>query len=386
MYSRILRWLWNTSLWIELAFNKIFTNKLNPFYYHGALPNVFLWVLIVTGVFLLFHYIPTTDRAFRELQYLTTTVPFGGLIRAIHRYAADGMLIAVFIHSFRCWFTDRYRGYRVLEWLSGVALLVLVYWIGITGYQLIWDDRSLLLTKLTLDMFNSIDRIPLLGVLGIGTWLVRFILGGEGISDITIARYLTFHYGLALIVLAVLVLHYVRITKPKTWMPPALWLLFTGIVLLISGAFPVITEKVSEARTFADPKSLNVDILYLWPYMVFNALGPSGTFLVTLGLVFVIAGIPYFIKTYRPYAYVIDDLCVGCKLCEVDCPYFAIEMIEKPPEATGKKPRLLAIVNPARCTECGICVGSCAFDAIEIPKINSGDIRTRIKELWQTES
>src|SRR5271156_6767275 len=105
-------------LQFEDIVNKIATSKYNPFYYHGALPQFYLWVLFLSGFLLFAYYIPVIDNAYdssriinawTSVEYITKTIPFGAVIRAIHRYAGDAMVVTIFLHALRVWFTDRFR-------------------------------------------------------------------------------------------------------------------------------------------------------------------------------------------------------------------------------------------------------------------------------------
>ncbi|MEO7993724.1 MAG: cytochrome b N-terminal domain-containing protein [bacterium] len=401
-----IRAFWRFILWFEDKVNRAFNNRLNPFYYHGALPNFFLFTLFATGILLMFHYVPVRPRAYMEIQFLTRQVPFGLWMRGVHRYAADGMMICVLVHMFRVWFTDRYRGARILPWLTGVALLWLLYIVGITGYMLIWDGRAQIVTKMTMKMF---EWWPMLVGITIGS--------SKEITDYTLSRFFSYHIGLALGIFFFLVLHYIRLYKPKTATPMPLWMLFLGLTFFIAGAVPVTNDietkpifpgtgdmvagdfsrdsgKLLEgadtnidARVADAGKNLGsgnqdftVDWLYMWPYGLYYAVGPTAFWLFS-GFIVVLLFVPYFVKTQRPFAYVIEEACVGCQLCYLDCPFNAIEMIEKPSLKKGRKPKLLAIVYEARCTSCGVCVGSCAYEAIEIPRVRSQEIEAAVASL-----
>lgn len=390
---------WRFALWLEDKVNRMFNNRLNPFYYHGALPNFFLFTLFATGILLMFHYIPTRALAYTEIEFLTNQVPFGLWMRGIHRYAADGMLIVVFVHMFRVWFTDRYRGARILPWITGVFLLWLLYIVGTTGYMLIWDGRAQIVMAMTMDMFKF---SPL---------LQGFLLGGAGITDLTLSRIFSFHIGLAVGIFFFLVLHYIRLYKPKTSTPMPLWLVFLGITFIIAGVYPVTADLATapifpgtgdmvagsfsrESGTISSAGEIagellasgnqkwTVDWLYMWPYGLYYTAG-AVPFWIFMTVLLVLFFVPYYVKTTRPFAYVIEEACVGCQLCYLDCPFNAIEMIEKPSLKKGRKPKLLAIVYEARCTSCGVCVGSCAYEAIEIPRVRSQEIEAAVAALCQ---
>jgi CDP-4-dehydro-6-deoxyglucose reductase, E3 len=140
MYKQTLDKLQTLTVALEKGLNKIFSQQYNPFYYHGALPNFFLWVLFITGLLLFVYFQPTLDSAYISVNYLSTKVPFGNIARGLHRYAADAMMIAVVLHALRVFFTDRYRKYRWLAWFTGVFVFLFMFAIGITGSN---DDRCL---------------------------------------------------------------------------------------------------------------------------------------------------------------------------------------------------------------------------------------------------
>ena len=151
LYNHFIAGANTATLAIEDGINALITSKYNPLYYHGALPQFYLWVLFLSGLLLFAYYIPTIDSAYfstrlinawTSVQYITETLPFGAVIRGIHRYSGDAMVIFIFLHAIRVWFTDRYRQYRWVQWVSGVVLLLMVLFIGQTGYYLVWDERS----------------------------------------------------------------------------------------------------------------------------------------------------------------------------------------------------------------------------------------------------
>ena len=142
MYTSIPKGLTDLTLAIEKGTNAVISNKYNPFYYHGALPQFYLWVLFLSGLLLFAYYIPTIDNAYfsanlvnawTSVDYITDKLPMGAVIRGIHRYAGDAMVITIVLHALRVWVTDRYRQYRWIQWVSGIVLLLMVLFIGQTG-------------------------------------------------------------------------------------------------------------------------------------------------------------------------------------------------------------------------------------------------------------
>ncbi|MGH2360143.1 MAG: cytochrome b N-terminal domain-containing protein, partial [bacterium] len=160
MYRRVLTALLRATLRLDVAINRVYPTDLNPLYYTGGLTNLFLFVLVVSGIFIFFYYVPSLAGAHESIRYLTERVPYGGLIRGIHRYAADAFIITALLHLFRNWFTDRYLFSRDSPWISGMFLLFFGGFVGVTGYILVWDVRGLTILGIFSDLLKS---IPVMG-------------------------------------------------------------------------------------------------------------------------------------------------------------------------------------------------------------------------------
>lgn len=361
---------------LEKLTNKIFSQKYNPFYYHGALPNLFLWALFVTGLLLLVYYQATLGTAYDSMKFITYQAPFGNAIRSLHRYAADGMMIFVIIHLFRVWFTDRFREYRIIPWLSGVILLSVLFLVGLTGYMLIWDQDAVALTNVTINLLHSVPFI--------GDGMAQFFLGADLsgsslITDYTITRMLVLHLGIPMLMMLLLWWHYLRITRPVTDPPFGLIFLMLGGLVLFSSAMPVVLGEASPPNFNVSVDALDLDILYAWPQiMSLSGWDSSIVWLLILAVPFGLLALPYLQKKAMrgQYAQVNKDNCTGCSLCYNDCPYEAITMVERNDGSRFKK---LSIVDPGRCANCGLCVGACAFKAIDIPRCESTDVLAEIE-------
>ncbi len=366
--------------------NKIMTSKYNPLYYHGALPQFYLWVLFLSGLLLFAYYIPTVDNAYLSIgvinawtsvEYINDKIPFGAVVRGIHRYAGDAMVITILLHAVRVWFTDRYRQYRWLQWFSGIVLFVMVLFIGQTGYYLVWDERSLALTRMTV---YALEGVPL-----IGPTLKAWFLNGDTISNYTMSNFLFIHIGLSFSLLFGLWIHYVRMTRPVMTPPPAINYVLMALVLVVVFIFPITSGKMATLNG-APPTSFEMDWFFLAPYALMNAL-PSVLvyWLVVVGITVALCLLP------MPWAFLIKEppveaaevvltKCVGCNLCYLDCPYQAIEMVPAPANSRFK---LLATVLPYRCSGCGVCVGACAFDAIDLPDLPDANVLAQVKQIME---
>jgi len=154
----------------------------------GGITFYLFIVLTLTGVLLMYYYHPTKGQAYRDIVYLMSDVPFGKLLRNMHRWAAHLMIITVWLHMFRVFLTGSYKRPREFNWVVGVILLVLTMLLSFTGYLL--PDDQLGFWAVTVGT-NMARATPLLGHEGpFGPQLgmtpyndVRFALLGGSIVD-----------------------------------------------------------------------------------------------------------------------------------------------------------------------------------------------------------
>ncbi len=158
---------WSYSLWLGTVAASLFV------------------ILTVTGVMLMFFYVPSTERAYGSIKDLQYAVSFGRILRNQHRWAAEGMVALVFIHMARVFFTGAYRGARVLNWLVGVALLLLTLMLSFTGYLLPWDQLAY--WAITVGT-NIASEAPVLG-----PTFKYLLLGGHFVGQQTLLRFYVLH-------------------------------------------------------------------------------------------------------------------------------------------------------------------------------------------------
>lgn len=172
----------------------------------GGITALSFVVLVVTGMLEMFLYIPTPDLAYDSLQQLIYQAPFGWLVRNMHFWAAQGMVISATLHMARVVFSGGYKRRR-FNWLIGLSLLTLTLLADFTGYVLRWDERAgWALTVGT----NLLPLVPLLG-----DWLHAAVTGvaqGElALGPSTLIRFYAWHiFGLILPLFALLVWHLFR--------------------------------------------------------------------------------------------------------------------------------------------------------------------------------
>lgn len=185
--TRLGNWLdermsWR-QVWAAIFLRKI--PKVNWLYTLGS-ASLFLAVnQIVTGILLTIYYVPTPDHAYNSVQYITTQVPMGWLIRGLHHWGASAMVILVVLHMLRVIFYGAYKYPREITWFTGVFLLLIVVGFGFTGYLLPWDQKAYWATTVG----TLIAGTPPL----IGDFILRVVRGGEELTAITLARFFGVH-------------------------------------------------------------------------------------------------------------------------------------------------------------------------------------------------
>ncbi len=186
----------------------------------GGITFYLFIVLTFTGVLLMFYYHPSKGQAYRDIVYLMSDVPFGKLLRNMHRWAAHLMVITVWLHMFRVFLTGSYKKPREFNWCVGVILLVFTLLLSFTGYLLPDDQLGFWAVTVGTGMAKA---TPLLGTEGpFGPQLgmtpyndVRFALLGGSIVDANalLRAYIWHCIAIPIIVSILLGVHFWRVRK-----------------------------------------------------------------------------------------------------------------------------------------------------------------------------
>ncbi|OGF53354.1 MAG: hypothetical protein A2Z21_07915 [Candidatus Fraserbacteria bacterium RBG_16_55_9] len=152
----------------------------------GAVLFLFL-IEIVTGILLMVYYQPTVTEAHQSIQYIMSTAQLGWLVRGLHSWGANLLILVALLHLLRVGLYGAYRE-RELNWAIGVILLLLVLAFGFTGMLLLWDQQAFWTTDAAR---LALERIPLIGKL-----FLDFLWGGVELGEGALLRFYVFHVGL----------------------------------------------------------------------------------------------------------------------------------------------------------------------------------------------
>jgi quinol-cytochrome oxidoreductase complex cytochrome b subunit len=151
----------------------------------GIMSAIVFGVLSVTGILLMFYYTPTVERAYSYIITLQTLVPFGQLLRNLHRWGAHLMVIVVVFHMVRVFYTGAYKPPREFNWVVGVVLLLLTLGASFTGYLLPWDQ----LAYWAITVGTSVAAYePMMGSV-----IKATLLGGPEVGQEALTRFYALH-------------------------------------------------------------------------------------------------------------------------------------------------------------------------------------------------
>lgn len=204
--------------WAELTYplrkKTVPQHRLSYWYFLGGMTLFLFGVQVCTGILLLLYYRPSANEAYESVQYITTQVKFGWLIRSIHSWSANLMILTAFAHMFSVLFLRAYRKPRELTWVSGMILLFLAMGFGFTGYLLPWNTLAFFASKVGTQVAGQVPFI--------GHSIVVFLRGGDEVTGATLSRFFGFHVAvLPAIATAMVGLHILLVQRFGISVPPS---------------------------------------------------------------------------------------------------------------------------------------------------------------------
>jgi len=210
VFKRIYHWI-DERVEMDAYIKKNILNKpapggLNLSFCFGGVTFFLLLMLGASGYFLTIYYVPIPDYAYGAVDYITNEVPMGGIVRSVHYWSANLMIVTIFLHTLRVFIYGAYKRPRELTWISGVLLLVIVLAFGFTGYLLPWDQKAYWATEVGTRIMGTVPVV--------GSYFLKIIRGGEEISALTLIRFYALHvFFLPILTVCLLIGHFFMIRK-----------------------------------------------------------------------------------------------------------------------------------------------------------------------------
>ena len=274
-----------TNFFLHIHPVKVHKNTLRPIYTLGlGLISLFLFlILIVTGVLLMFYYVPSTTQAYDRMLDLRGTVAFGIFLRNMHRWSAHAMVGVVFLHMCRVFLTGAYKKPREFNWVIGVVLLLVTLFLSFTGYLLPWDQ----LAFWAITVGTSIAGYAPL----VGKQIQFVLLGDTTVGQEALLRFYVLHVAVLPAVLVLLIaIHFWRIRKDGGLSRPG------GAGGLAAGE-PVVKVRMELKKKiyglqgfvrgpFTKVGNVPDDSVYSWPNLLMAELF---VFVLTVSLILVVS-------------------------------------------------------------------------------------------------
>jgi quinol-cytochrome oxidoreductase complex cytochrome b subunit len=237
-----------TNFFLHIHPVKVHKHTLRPWFTMGlGLISLFLFLtLTVTGVLLMFYYVPSTTQAYDRMLDLRGSVAFGVFLRNMHRWSAHGMVAVVFLHMCRVFFTGSYKKPREFNWVIGVLLFLLTLFLSFTGYLLPWDQLA----------FWAITvGTAIAGYAPVFGNEIRFLLLGDTtVGQEALLRFYVLHVAvLPLITTLLIAVHFWRIRKDGGMSRPA-----EADIVETPKTAPVAVPAAAPALAFAGSDGINV--------------------------------------------------------------------------------------------------------------------------------
>ena len=319
--SKAFQWIderYNISGLLEFARKKSVPQyRETIWYYFGGIALLLFIIQVLSGILLLMYYQGTEEAAYESVKYITTKVSFGWLIRSVHSWSANLMILSAFIHMFSVYFLKAFRKPRELTWYTGFILLALAMGFGFSGYLLPWNELAFFATKVGTDI---VGQLPV-----IGEPMLELLRGGEEVTGATLSRFFGFHVavfpGLFTIFLTLHLLFIQRqgIAEPEDWknLPESekktipffpnfsmrellIWLIVINILAILAVYFP--WELGTKADPFASaPIGIKPEWYFLFMFQTLKFIPGKVLFIngELLGiLMFGLGGLLWFLVPY----------------------------------------------------------------------------------------
>jgi ferredoxin len=355
--------------WMDGVIARWLPPKFNPLAQAGAATNVALSIAVVSGVALLAWYSPSLQFAYSSVSEMGGR-SLGGWVRAVHRYSSDLAMVFALLHATRIFCARKFSGPRWLPWISGVGLIALIWFIGWTGYWLVWDQPA---QQIAVSSMRLLDALPVFG-----EPLARLYVADRMVPSLLFFVVFFLHMLLPLGIGLGLAVHLLRISRARlfpNWQTALA--IFAGLAI---AALVVPAPLDAKAEMALKAPAFTVDAWYLTPLALALRFQHAGLWVALFGTTAAAAAVPWMLGRKRaPATYqatVEESRCHACTQCVQDCPFDAITMVAR---TDGKRFPSQASVDPAKCVGCGVCAGSCDSEGISLSWFDTRREEVRIE-------
>jgi len=333
----------------EHAVDAAFGSAHNPLRQLGAIGFMLFWLLAIGGIYLYAVLDTSAAGAYRSIDQLSREQwVLGGMLRSLHRYAADAFVLVMLAHLLREWLFGHYGSFRRFSWLTGVPLLLLAFVSAVGGFWLNWDQLGQLSAIASAEW---LDWLPIFAAP-----LTRNFLHVASVGDRLFSLFVFVHLGVPLLLVFGLWFHIQRISRAVVFPPRALaWGSF-AVLALLALVQPVMSQAPADLSIV--PGALAFDWVLLFIHPLVDASSAGLVWLLLSIVLITLVVLPFWPRRAAsvPIAVVDPANCNGCRRCFDDCPYAAVTMVPHPNQRAGRQ---MAQVNADLCASCGICVGAC---------------------------
>jgi len=242
------------------------------------------WVIVVSGFYVYAFYDTGVSDAYTSVEGITHEQWYlGGIMRSMHRYASDAMVLVAILHMLRNFVFDRYPDFRWFSWFTGVAVLWLVYMAGINGYWLVWDKLAQFVAIASAEW---LDALPIFS-----DPLARNFLEQGSVNDRFFTLLSLIHIGIPLATFAIIWVHTQRVPNAKTSPPRTMSIALVTFMLALALIKPALSQGPADLNSV--PVVLSLDWFYLWSYPLLYIWTPAKVWALAGGATGILLLLPF---------------------------------------------------------------------------------------------
>lgn len=276
---------------VEKRFNAVFGAEMNPLYQLGAISFFLFWVVLGSGFYLYAFYRTGVSEAYSSVEKITHEQWYlGGIMRSLHRYASDGMVIVVLVHMLRNFVMNRLSGFRAFSWITGIVLLLLLIISGINGYWLVWDQLAQFVAVASTEF---LDWLPVFV-----SPLVRNFLTPDSINDRFFSLLSFMHLGIPLAMLIFIMVHTQRVSGART-QPSRQLAIGWGLTLLALAMIKPALSQGGPADLSTVATQIKLDWFFLAVYPLIYIWPPEQLWALVGGIMAFLLLLPLLARTKR---------------------------------------------------------------------------------------